>query len=174
MKQARIYIFFLFHVCVHTRTDMYKHVYIEETERSCTSQLGERVAAVGGSRVNYRLEPYFVVLLFFNAPKGNERANASRHPEPANFYSYFMAINFFAVTLSLLPSPQLIYLLLFTLVLSSSRFLFSSFFDSIFTCTHLILFSLIVSYFFILSSSCFNIYFFFSSFSPLLSKLINT
>lgn len=58
-------------------------------------------SAVGGSRVNYRLGPYFVVLLFFNAPKGNERANASRHPEPANFYSYFMAINFFAVTLFL-------------------------------------------------------------------------
>ena len=42
---------------------------------------------------------FCVVLLFFNAseraPKGNERANASRHPEPANFYSYFMAINFF-------------------------------------------------------------------------------
>ena len=58
-------------------------------------------SAVGGSRVNYRLSLYFVVLLFFNAPKGNERANASRHPEPANFYSYFMAINFFAVTLFL-------------------------------------------------------------------------
>lgn len=39
-------------------------------------------------------------MLFFNAPKGNERANASRHPEPANFYSYFMAINFFTVTLA--------------------------------------------------------------------------
>ena len=49
-----------------------------------------------------------VVLLFFNAPlaapKEKEREEmiakrkrSSRHPVPANFYSYFTAINFFAV-----------------------------------------------------------------------------
>lgn len=66
-------------------------------------------------------------MLFFNAPKGNERANASRHPEPANFYSYFMAINFFAVTLALypfsLPPSSTLAALCFTVfVLSPSLF----------------------------------------------------
>ena len=71
-----------------------------ESRRRRERRSGAR--GVGGSRVNYRLgrAGYFVVLLFFNAPKGNERANASRHPEPAHIYSYFMAINFFAVTLA--------------------------------------------------------------------------
>jgi hypothetical protein len=101
---------------------------VEEEEEEEEEAMGERrrsargVGGVGG--VGGHAE-YFVVLLFFNAPKGNERANASRHPEPANFYSYFMAINFFAVTLaSFLPPISPCFRYLEPVLLSSLRLLF--------------------------------------------------
>lgn len=51
----------------------------------------------------------------------SEQTRASRHPEPANFYSYFMAINFFAVTLKH-PSSLLYIPLVLILFLHSSSF----------------------------------------------------
>lgn len=97
----------------------------------------------GGTRVNYRLGARWygggvILLLLFccfstHRKEMSEQTRASRHPEPANFYSYFMAINFFAVTPRTPPLTSFLFL---------SSHLFSSLYPSRLTLLLVLLFIL--------------------------------